>query len=143
MKSRGNTVRRRGQRLTEEERMVRGMGPSEDTIQKQIITACSYLKYEGIPLTKIIRHIPNGGFRTDSEAAKLKAMGVVSGTPDLHLPIAKHGFASLYIELKTLDGDLSPDQKKQIPILRKIGNKVVVLRTFDDVIQEIKSYLGI
>lgn len=143
MRSRGSTVRRKGQKYTEEERMVRGMGPSEDTIQKQIITACSYLKYEGIPLTEIIRHIPNGGYRTDSEAAKLKAMGVVPGTPDLHIPIAKHGFASLYIELKTLDGDLRPDQRKQIPILRKLGNKVVLLRTFDDALHEIKSYLGI
>nr|WP_314367292.1 VRR-NUC domain-containing protein [uncultured Acinetobacter sp.] len=143
MSNRGYTVRRKGQKFTEAERLIRGMGPDEDTIQKLVIESCAYLKYENIPLTEIIRHIPNGGFRLESEAKKLKAMGVVPGTPDLHIPVSKHGFSSLYIELKTKDGDLRPDQKKQIPILRKLGNKVVVIRSYEDAMHEIKSYLGI
>lgn len=143
MTARNHAVRRKGQRYTEAERVVRGMGLSEDAIQMKIIEACSYLKYEGIPLTQIIRHIPNGGYRLESEAKRLKSMGVVPGTPDLHIPVAKQGFAALYIELKTKDGTLKPDQKKQIPILRKIGNKVLLIRTFEDAMHEIKSYLGI
>ena len=45
--------------------------------------------------------IPNGGHRHISVAAKLKAEGVKSGVPDIMLPVARHGFHGLFIELKT------------------------------------------
>ena len=48
----------------------------------------------------LIYAIPNGGQRNVIVASKLKAEGVLSGVPDLHIPIAKKGFHGLYIELK-------------------------------------------
>lgn len=143
MSVRNSTIRRKGQRLSDEERMVRGLGPTEDQIQIQIIKECSFLKYNGLPLLKIIRHIPNGGLRSKTEAARLKGMGVLAGTPDIHLPVPRHNFSSLYLELKTEEGELSKDQKEQIKILRSLGNKVVICRNVADSMTEIRSYLGI
>ena len=119
------------------------LGPTEDQIQIQIIKECALLVYRGIALSEIIRHIPNGGKRSKAEAGKFKAMGVLSGTPDLHIPVARDGFSSLYIELKDKDGVTSPRQKIQIEILRKLGNKVLVCRTVEQAMTAIKTYLGI
>lgn len=45
--------------------------------------------------------VPNGGHRHAAVAAKLKAEGVRKGVPDIMLPVARHGFHGLFIELKT------------------------------------------
>ena len=48
----------------------------------------------------LIYAIPNGGFRTKTTAGLMRAEGVVSGISDLHIPIARHGYHSMYIEMK-------------------------------------------
>lgn len=86
--------------------------------------------------------IPNGGQRNAVVAAKLKAEGVVSGVPDLHIPVPRGGYASLYIEMKNgKAGRLSDHQKEIIPRLQAYGNKVVVCRNFEEFKQEVEEYL--
>lgn len=55
---------------------------------------------ESYPELKWMFHIPNGGFRYKGEAGKLRAMGVKAGVSDICLPIKRHEFAGLWIELK-------------------------------------------
>jgi hypothetical protein len=70
----------------------------------------------------LIYAIPNGEHRAISTAKKLKAEGVVSGMPDLHVP--EWG---LWIEMKrTKGGRLSPEQKEMIRYLESIGQRVIV-----------------
>ena len=57
----------------------------------------------------IIYHVPNGGFRTKPEAARLKWMGVYPGITDLVI-VDEPGF-SYFMEVKGPDGVLSADQK--------------------------------
>ena len=52
------------------------------------------------PELETLHAIPNGGLRNLTVARKLKAEGTVSGIPDLHLPIARAVYHSLYIEMK-------------------------------------------
>ena len=86
--------------------------------------------------------IPNGGYRTKTTAIMMHLEGVTSGIPDLHIPIPKSGYASLYIEMKNgKAGRLSDHQKELIPRLQAYGNKVVVCRTIDDFRREIEDYL--
>lgn len=90
----------------------------------------------------LIYAIPNGGFRTKTTAGLMRAEGVVSGVCDLHIPIAKHGYHSMYIEMK--NGKqcwLSDNQKEMIERLRSYGNKVAVCHTFEDFVKETESYL--
>lgn len=87
--------------------------------------------------------IPNGAYTTKTTARKLVAEGVVHGIPDLHIPIPKGEYASLYIEMKNgTAGRLSEHQKIMIERLKGYGNKVVVCRTFDEFMKEVEEYLA-
>lgn len=90
----------------------------------------------------LIYAIPNGGQRNAVVAAKLKAEGVTAGIPDLHIPVSRHGYHSLYIEMKNgKAGRLSEHQKECIAQLQFQGHKVAVCRTFDEFLQQVNDYM--
>ena len=85
--------------------------------------------------------IPNGGYRTKTTARLMRSEGVMSGIPDLHIPIPRGGYASLYIEMKNgKAGVLSDRQKEMIPRLRGYGNKVVVCRSLEEFRAAVEEY---
>lgn len=91
----------------------------------------------------IIYAIPNGGVRDNTTATKLKMEGALSGIPDLHIPVPRHGYGSLYIEMKNgKAGRLSEHQKVVIEQLRNLGNKVEVVRTVDDFMAVVNDYFA-
>jgi hypothetical protein len=91
----------------------------------------------------IIYAIPNGGQRNAIVAAKLKAEGVLAGIPDIHIPMARNGYHSLYIEMKNgRKGTISDKQKDMIEKLKAEGNKVVVCRSVEEFEKEIKEYFN-
>lgn len=61
------------------------------------------IKFDGEPVPKLkwMHHVPNGGQRNISVAAKLKAEGVRKGIPDISLPVASGKYHGLYIEMKS------------------------------------------
>lgn len=69
------------------------------------------LNFEKYPELKRMFAIPNGGYRDKREAAKLKAMGVKRGVPDICLPVTRLPFAGLFIELKKLKGGVVSDEQ--------------------------------
>jgi len=93
--------------------------------------------------TKLIYAIPNGGQRSAITAMFLKREGVVSGVPDLNIPMPCNGFASLYIEMKTAKGQLSANQIAIGQRLRELGNKVVVCRSIEQFIMEVEIYFAV
>ncbi len=94
--------------------------------------------------SRVIYAIPNGGQRNAIVAAKLKAEGVLAGVPDLHIPIARGEYHSLYVEMKNgKKGVLSDKQKDTIEKLRSEGHKVVICRDFDEFEKEVMNYLKI
>ncbi len=115
----------------------------ETKIQQGLIEELAFHKYNGNPLLNYIYAIPNGDKRAISVAKRLKAEGVKPGVPDLHCFVAKPPYHSLYIEMKTEVGDLSPEQKEVIPMLRAEGHKVVVCRSAEQAKIELFKYLGI
>ena len=126
--------------------MARG---DEDKLQEACVTWFGYQYPEYAPL---LWHIPNGGSRNVIEAAKLKRMGVRRGVPDLQLAIPRSVYTSpttrslvdcgLFIELKTKDGRVTPEQKKMHKRLIAQGYKVIVCRSLDDFMIQIQAYIG-
>jgi hypothetical protein len=85
-------------------------------------------------------HVPNGGFRTKAEAARLKWIGVLAGVLDLVLVLPEG--RSAFWETKTPHGRLSDDQKAFIERLIALGHSWAVVRSIDDARRELAA-LGI
>ena len=82
--------------------------------------------------------IPNGGVRSASAGASLKAEGASPGVPDLCVPVC-----NLWIEMKRQTGGvLSPAQKDWIQYLEGIGHKVIVGYGFEDAKAKILAWQG-
>ena len=91
----------------------------------------------------LLFHIPNGGARSKSEAARFKAEGVKAGVPDLFLPVPRGEYHGLFIELKRqAGGRLSDEQKEWIPALQAQGYRVEVCKGWEAAVKVIEDYLG-
>lgn len=105
--------------------------------------------------------IPNGavlgGRNKYALLNKLKAEGLENGVPDLFIPIEQYhplpGVASerlpirihycgLFIEMKSATGKLTLEQKEWIETLSSNGYKVLICRSAEEAIGNIKEYLG-
>ena len=90
----------------------------------------------------LIYAIPNGGQRNVIVASKLKAEGVLSGVPDLHIPIAQKVFHGLYVELKNgKSGKVSDNQQTIMEKLQSEGYRCEVCRSFDEFKTIIDNYM--
>ena len=94
------------------------------------------------PELELFHAIPNGGHRARRTAAKLKAEGVLPGVPDYCLPVPRGGFHGLYIELKSLTGYASREQRQFIANVRRHGYRAEVCRGWEQAWAVIRDYLA-
>lgn len=95
-----------------------------------------------MPELILLYHIPNGGYRNKATAGRLRAEGVKAGVPDLCLPVSRHGFHGLYIELKRRrGGDTTDNQEEWIAALERQGYKAKVCHGWEMAAQTITEYL--
>jgi hypothetical protein len=121
----------------------------EDAIQGHLFSWIRHLDNQFLfPGLDVIYAIPNGSKRSKFQGALLKATGMESGIPDVHIPVSRKPFYSLYIELKTFTAyqktnhSLSENQQIWIEKLRKQGHRVEVIWSLTEAIQTIRDYLG-
>jgi hypothetical protein len=76
--------------------------------------------------------VPNGGHRHISEASRLKAEGVRSGTPDLCFML--EGGKVAWLEMKTAKGTLGPAQKAFRDLAQRLGHQWGMARSVDEAI---------
>jgi hypothetical protein len=88
----------------------------------------------------IVWAVPNGGYRTKAEAARLKWTGVLAGVLDLTLALPAG--RSAFWETKTPKGRLSDDQLAVIEQLKALGHSWAVVLSIDDARREL-ARLGI
>ena len=106
------------------------------------------LSLKKYPELDMLFAIPNGGFRTKSEAARLKREGVKAGYPDIGLDVARGGYHGLRIELKKPKcsksgaGKVSKKQKERIEKLIDQGYKALVCWGWEDAWNVIMDYLN-
>jgi hypothetical protein len=98
-----------------------------------------------VPELDLIYAIPNqggAGYGAMRRGKKLKEEGARSGLPDLHLPISRGCYLSLYVEMKDVKGGrLSPNQLDWFEKLEKAGNAVVLAKGFEEGKEAIMKYL--
>ena len=95
-----------------------------------------------VPMVRFAFHCPNGGYRNAREGAKLKAMGVRAGVPDVLLPVQTHGFAGLAIELKYGKNKLSKEQQLWMLHFSRNGWMPVVAYDWTEAAKATLAYLG-
>ena len=123
--------------------MKRKIG-SESLEQQAVVTYCAFQSWR-LPNSDKIFHIPNGGWRTITEAKRFKSEGVKKGVPDLFLPVPMAGYYGLFIEMKRPDHKNKPstEQKEWQTFLNSVGYKSVVCYGYEDAVKEIQRYYGV
>lgn len=87
--------------------------------------------------------VPNGGWRNEIVAGKLKAEGVLAGVSDLIFLHKNSQYGALLIEMKTPKGTQSDKQMEWQSLIEKDGYKYVVCHSRDEFEKEIENYLSI
>lgn len=109
----------------EEYNKIAARAVSEETEQIHLMVWCRYMENQ-FPELETIYHIVNEGKRTAVTGGKLKEMGLRKGMPDVHLPVSRCAFSSLYIEMKKIGGKPTAEQVDRLEILERYGNAVVI-----------------
>jgi len=115
-------------------------GEATESLQQQAIINWFDLQY---PLLKSrLAAIPNAGKMPAWVGARFNKEGRRKGFPDLILPVQRHGFAGLFIELKTTKGKPSKEQGDWLDFLNQQGYMAVVCKGQQAAIDTITSYLN-
>ena len=116
--------------------------PTEDQEQAAVIQWWHLAHHGyGIPEAALFS-IPNGGTRHMLEAVKMKRTGTRPGVPDLMLAVVVQDFAGCFIELKAIDGRLSPEQDAMLHYLRTHGYNALCAYGFLEAKRIIEAYLA-
>ena len=86
-------------------------------------------------------HIPNGVNSNQRTGARLKALGLRPGVPDLQLLIARGGFHGLFIEMKSATGQLSQVQRHYRDLITNAGYRWALCRSAEEGIEIIDNYI--
>ena len=95
------------------------------------------------PELKLMFAIPNGGHRSITTASKLKKEGVKAGIPDLHLPVARGEYHSLFIEMKAGKNKATAHQIKMMELLSTSGNFCIICYGAKEAIEATQKYLSL
>ena len=87
--------------------------------------------------------VPNGGHRSKTAAAKVKAEGGRPGVPDYLFPVRRGEWVGLALELKRLRGGrVEPEQREWLTHLEGQGWRVEVCRGWSAAWDVLRDYLA-
>lgn len=90
----------------------------------------------------IIYHIDNGAQKNAVRASQARAIGILTGIPDLHIPVARRGYNSLYIEMKRPGHKATFAQRERMNQLGMYGNLCVVCDSVESFTTAVTSYMS-
>ena len=114
---------------------------TESQIQRAFIEWCRWNEAR-YPALRLGHAIPNGAKRNIVVATILKREGVRAGMPDWSLPVARGGYAGLWVEFKLPGGKPSVPQKSVISLLRMHHHRVEICYSTEEAIRMVKEYLA-
>lgn len=91
--------------------------------------------------SRLIMSIPNGQNVGGWRGQRLKDMGLLSGAPDLLLAVPTRRYSALFIEMKSITGNVTKMQKEIHAGLSLKGYRVDVCYSADEAIVACKRYI--
>jgi hypothetical protein len=99
------------------------------------------------PELKWLFAIPNGGQRSASQGARLRAEGVKRGVPDIMLPCRNGRYNGLWLEMKVGKNVLTREQKDYFNYLHQENYRCKVCYSWiearDEILKYFNGYLGV
>ena len=92
------------------------------------------------PFLWLLHSSLNGVRLSKIQAGKAKASGMLSGVPDLFLPVPRGSFCGLYIEMKSATGRIMPSQSRYLSAVSDFGYSAVVCYSANEAIKTIENY---
>lgn len=123
---------------------------NEHEEQSKVVSWAESMSY-AIPELAALYAIPNQNIllsKVKSQAHRYKvinyskAEGLKKGVPDLHLPVSRGGYLSLYIEMKVKNNKPDKTQEEWADRLSDLGNLVIYCWSAQDAIQVLVDYLN-
>jgi VRR-NUC domain len=105
----------------------------EQGIQRAVFEHLAWRRAPGV----FAFHPANGGWRSRTEAAILRGLGVVAGVPDVILVRNGKAYA---LELKAPGGRLSDAQRQAHDALRAAGAEVATAVGLDDAVAQLEGW---
>lgn len=126
------------------------MRHAESEIQQGCVT---WFRLQHPKLAKLLFAVPNGGGRNALEASIMKGEGVTAGVADMLLLVPRRGYHGLCIEMKRQWYGMGkkglilkktyqePEQKEWQSLVEAQGYRYEVIRSLEEFIELINSYL--
>ncbi len=112
-----------------------------EAVEQAKVIAWARANERNYPYLWMLHSSLNGLKRTKNAQGKAKQQGMLSGVPDLFLPVKSNYFNGLYIEMKSAKGRVGVEQSRFLKCAAENGYSVVVCYSAVDAINTIKSYL--
>ena len=92
------------------------------------------------PMLNMLHCSLNGVKLSGTQAKIAKGQGMLSGVPDLFLPVPKNGYHGLFIEMKSEKGRVTENQHWFLTNAESVGYKTAVCYSAKEAISAIEAY---
>jgi len=111
-----------------------------EAIEQAKVVAWARANENNYPYLWMLHNSLNGVKLSKTQAGKAKASGMLSGVPDLFLPVRSYRYCGLYIEMKSATGRIMPSQSRYLKAVSDFGYAAFVCYSADEAIEKIKEY---
>ncbi len=114
---------------------------TEANYQQQVVEWARWAHRSGKYPNLDLLHCSLNGVKLSGTQAKIaKGQGMLSGVPDLFLPVPIGGYHGLFIEMKSDKGRLSTNQTWFLSKVELLGYKIAVCYSANEAIKTIENY---
>ncbi len=107
------------------------------------IAAMDWLRAQHPKIAECTMHIGNERKSSYYAGYIMKRMGVLKGASDLFLAWPKGGYHGLFIEVKSMVGKPTPEQKSFIQRMNALGYRALLCYGAEEVINAMKEYIAL
>ncbi len=113
-----------------------------EAIEQAKVIAWARANERNYPYLQLLHCSLNGVKMTKAQAGRAIAQGMLSGVPDLFLPVPKNGYHGLFIEMKYGSNKVTENQEKSkfLQNAANVGYAISVCYSANEAIKRIEDY---